>query len=228
MENYGPDPTSPQTTFVQADPSNFRSIVQKLTGAPDDPLSPKLPVTTLPSRASQKSPYSTSSNAAAASSLSSLAAEIGPRKPPFKLHERRHRKLEQIQLSSHNRTMISFLSSCSPPHAYYLPDASTAAHRLAPLSPSPTSPAAHLCGRMAAVMVSPVSPLDLFARMSPGSSHSGHPQPISPAEKEERAIAEKGFYLHHPSPLSTPRGTEPELLPLFPLHSPREDPDQRP
>ncbi|CAN0891276.1 VQ motif-containing protein 19 [Linum grandiflorum] len=40
-------------------------------------------------------------------------------------------------------------------------------------------------------------------------------------EEEERAIAEKGFYLH-PSPLSTPRESEPQLLPLFPLTSPRE------
>ncbi|KAK4761039.1 hypothetical protein SAY87_005932 [Trapa incisa] len=227
MQSYSSDPTSPQTTFVQADPSNFRSIVQKLTGAPEGSSSPKLPVTTLPSRASQKSLYS-SSSAPAATSSPSLVAEIGPRKPHFKLHERRHRKLEQIQLSSPNRTIISFLSSCSPPHAYYLPVASAAARRLPPPSPSSTSPATHLCGRMAAVMVSPVSPLDLFARMSPGSSHSVHPPPISPAEKEQRAIAEKGFYLHHPSPLSTPRGAEPELLPLFPLHSPRYDPDQRP
>lgn len=63
------------------------------------------------------------------------------------------------------------------------------------------------------VMVSPVSPLDLLlARGSPRT-------PMSPVEEEERAIAEKGFYLH-PSPLTTPRGSEPELLPLFPLHSP--------
>lgn len=39
-------------------------------------------------------------------------------------------------------------------------------------------------------------------------------------EEEEMAIAAKGFYLHR-SPLSTPAGSDPpELLPLFPLHSP--------
>ncbi|KAF8405806.1 hypothetical protein HHK36_007883 [Tetracentron sinense] len=39
---------------------------------------------------------------------------------------------------------------------------------------------------------------------------------------QEQAIAEKGFYLHR-SPLSTPRGSEPpELLPLFPLSSPKQ------
>ncbi|XP_057786914.1 VQ motif-containing protein 11-like [Salvia miltiorrhiza] len=43
--------------------------------------------------------------------------------------------------------------------------------------------------------------------------------PVSPLEfdEEERAIAAKGFYLH-PNPFT---GSDPpELLPLFPLHSP--------
>uniref|UniRef100_A0A6N2KXZ4 VQ domain-containing protein n=1 Tax=Salix viminalis TaxID=40686 RepID=A0A6N2KXZ4_SALVM len=38
-------------------------------------------------------------------------------------------------------------------------------------------------------------------------------------DAEEKAIKEKGFYLH-PSPGSTPRETEPRLLPLFPITSP--------
>ncbi|EOA35711.1 hypothetical protein CARUB_v10020938mg [Capsella rubella] len=53
--------TDPNTMFVQADPSNFRNIVQKLTGAPPDPSS---------SGAQQKLP-------------------LTPKKPAFKLHERR-------------------------------------------------------------------------------------------------------------------------------------------
>lgn len=73
-------------------------------------------------------------------------------------------------------------------------------------------------------MVSPVSPLDMFTRGSSSSPRTPH-SPID-EEEEEKAIAEKGFYLHR-SPLSTPRGgggggAEPELLPLFPLHSPRD------
>lgn len=40
------------------------------------------------------------------------------------------------------------------------------------------------------------------------------------AEAEEKAIKEKGFFLH-PSPTTTPRDTEPRLLPLFPTTSPR-------
>ncbi|CAN0891273.1 VQ motif-containing protein 4 [Linum grandiflorum] len=59
--------------------------------------------------------------------------------------------------------------------------------------------------------------------LSPGHSSAGNcsGSSSSAAEEEERAIAEKGFYLH-PSPLSTPRESEPQLLPLFPLTSPRE------
>lgn len=37
---------------------------------------------------------------------------------------------------------------------------------------------------------------------------------------EEKVIAEKGFYLYA-SPVTTPRGSEPRLLPLFPVTSPR-------
>ncbi|GFZ04062.1 hypothetical protein Acr_16g0006860 [Actinidia rufa] len=154
------DPNLPtNTTFVQAGPSNFRAVVQRLTGAAQDPYAHKLPVTA----AARKPP------------------EIGPRRSAFKLHERRQtaRKLE-IKLGSPGPAQI-----VSPSNRRFL----------------------GFGGEM--VMVSPVSPLDLFG--SPRGE-----------EEEERAIAEKGFYLH-PSPLSTPRGSDPELLPLFPLHSPRDD-----
>jgi hypothetical protein len=62
------------------------------------------------------------------------------------------------------------------------------------------------------LVLSPVTPLieDPFKRSAMGNS----------SEEEEKAIAEKGFYLH-PSPMSTPRGAEPQLLPLFPVTSPR-------
>lgn len=55
---------------------------------------------------------------------------------------------------------------------------------------------------------SPVSTLDLFrSPMTP---------PPAAEEDEQKAIAEKGFYL------SPPGGAGPELLPLFPLSSPTE------
>lgn len=173
----------PNTTFVQADPSNFRAVVQKLTGAPpQDLLSvPK------PTRLAGKS----------------NSGEMGPRRPVFKLHERRQtaRKLE-IKLNEGGGGLSSVSSFGAG---------------------SVESPSG--CGKLRSfsgfggemVMFSPVSPLELLARGSPRT-------PKSPMEDEEmKAIAEKGFYLH-PSPLSTPRGAEPpELLPLFPLHSPTTD-----
>lgn len=68
------------------------------------------------------------------------------------------------------------------------------------------------------LMMSPVSPFEFLARGSPRT-------PVSPCEEEEKEeeqaiIAEKGFYLHHPSPLGSHHHHPPELLPLFPLHSP--------
>ncbi|KAL6996640.1 hypothetical protein U1Q18_006771 [Sarracenia purpurea var. burkii] len=176
------------TTFVQADPSTFRAVVQRLTGVPHDhPFPHKLPVT-LPARLSGKP----------------LPADIGPRRSAFKLHERRQsaRKLE-IKLNHGGAS--------------------------APLGSPPSITMQQRsflgfgggCGGGEMVMVSPVSPLDLFARGSPRTPLSSSSSSLT-LEEEERAIAEKGFYLH-PSPLSTPRGSEPELLPLFPLHSPRHD-----
>ncbi|XP_021298352.1 VQ motif-containing protein 11 [Herrania umbratica] len=164
-------PTSSNTTFVQADPSTFRIIVQQLTGAPDDPSAQRLPLTH-PARPG-------------------AATDMGPKKPVFKLHERRQamKKLE-IKLNSNNIGKNEW-------------------------------PSDFLFVRQRGFLVSPVSTLDFWPRVSP-TSRGGSESTRSPFEEEERAIAEKGFYLH-PSPLSTPRGgAEPELLPLFPLHSPRE------
>ncbi|WOH11859.1 hypothetical protein DCAR_0831355 [Daucus carota subsp. sativus] len=67
------------------------------------------------------------------------------------------------------------------------------------------------------LVLSPVTPLilDPFNRCS--NTNVG---PID-MEAENKAIAHKGFYLH-PSPTNTPRGgSEPRLLPLFPVTSPR-------
>lgn len=64
-----------------------------------------------------------------------------------------------------------------------------------------------------ALALSPVTPLlpDPFNRS---------PVIVVDRDAEEKAIAQKGFYLH-PSPTSTPRDSEPRLLPLFPVTSPR-------
>ncbi|KAH7547426.1 hypothetical protein FEM48_Zijuj01G0308800 [Ziziphus jujuba var. spinosa] len=185
---YGSDPVSPNTTYVQADPSTFRAVVQKLTGAPEDPSAQKLPLT-LPSRFINPKPTTN---------------EMGPRRSAFKLHERRQttKKLE-LKLNANSATTIA------------------GGRGTIINSPSSTTTSSSSCGGLFGrqmVMVSPVSPLELLTRGSPRT-------PVSPFPEEDRAIAEKGFFLH-PSPLSTPRGSEPpELLPLFPLHSPRDHHD---
>ncbi|XP_015573784.1 VQ motif-containing protein 11 [Ricinus communis] len=187
---YGSDPTSPNTTFVQADPSTFRTIVQKLTGAPDDPSTQKLPLTH-PNRPN---------------------AIPGPKRPAFKLQERRQSaKNLQINLSNYPDNINNFELHDHHPHQQLF----------------------QLRQQQRGFLVSPVSTLDFFAvsssRVSPRSPCEEFCARGSPRETEcdeERAIAEKGFYLH-PSPLSTPRGAEPpELLPLFPLCSPREVKDE--
>ncbi|KAJ0794594.1 putative VQ motif-containing protein/13/19/31/33 [Helianthus annuus] len=142
----------PTTTFVQADPSNFRAVVQRLTGAAPSPQTGPEP----PNRRSE-----------------------------FKLHERRQNagKLE-----------ITLNNGFGPFGIVFPPG------RQRSYNGGDT------------MMSSPVSTLDVYGRGSPRT----------PVEEEERAIAEKGFYFH-PSPLSTPRGSEPELLVLFPLYSPKAD-----
>lgn len=68
------------------------------------------------------------------------------------------------------------------------------------------------------LVLSPVTPLspDPFNRSpTPGAVNS-----TLDSKAEERAIAEKGFYLHT-SPATTPRDSEPRLLPLFPVTSHR-------
>ncbi|GAB2293639.1 hypothetical protein Dimus_027851 [Dionaea muscipula] len=162
--SYDPSTTT-NTTFVQANPSNFRAIVQQLTGPSSSSTSPSMD--RHPS--GQKPPE-------VAKSASGDLGDHGP--AAFKLHERRQAiaKLENIKLFNKSN------------------------------------------GYGSTVMVSPVSPLDAMGR---GMMMSSPRTPMSPHEElEEKAIAEKGFYLHPVSPLGT---HQPQLLPLFPLHSPREN-----
>ncbi|KAM2305750.1 hypothetical protein FF1_025186 [Malus domestica] len=185
---YGSDPNSPNTTYVQADPTTFRAVVQRLTGAPEDPSSPKLPLT-LPARYSTPKPPT--------------ATEMGPRRPAFKLHERRH-ATKKLELSLNLNTAAAATPSSSS---------------CGPCGRLPRVGAGFMgFGSHEMVMASPVSTLDFLGRGSPRTP------PASLCEEEDRAIAGKGFYLH-PSPLSAPRGMTdhtPELLPLFPLQSPRD------
>ncbi|GJW39064.1 VQ motif-containing protein 11-like protein [Tanacetum coccineum] len=141
-----PNPKVLSTTFVEADPYNFRAVVQLLTGAHTHPHA-----STSTRKLVQKRSIS----------------KVGHQRSSYKLHERRKtgKKLE-INL-------------------------------------------ARPATREGTLMGSPVSTLDGCGRRSPET----------PMEEEERAIAEKGYYLH-PSPM---KGSQPQLLVLFPLNSPKND-----
>ncbi|GLT85214.1 hypothetical protein SLE2022_034100 [Rubroshorea leprosula] len=168
-------PMSPAaTTFVQADATTFRDLVQRLTGLASD--AERLPLT-LPSRTWSK-PLLTGGDT------------TGPRRSPFKLQERRQHTLRKLEI----KMGLTSLHDLSPPM--------TTRCRFESTTPSP---------------VTPLSESLFFPS-------SGSESPSTPAvSEEERAIAEKGFYLH-PSPLNTPRGSDPpELLTLFPLSSPRQE-----
>ena len=168
--------TPTPTTFVQADANTFRDLVQKLTGFTS--VTEKLPVTH-PGRLSSKP---------------SLPGDpTGPRRPPFKLQERRQHTMRKLEIKLGLTTLGNSPSHCSPTQARLLD------------SPIP----------------SPVTPLGSESLFY---SSSGTVSPSSSVvSEEEKAIAEKGFYLH-PSPLNTPRGSQtPELLTLFPLNSPIQE-----
>ncbi|XVF48245.1 hypothetical protein PTKIN_Ptkin03bG0174500 [Pterospermum kingtungense] len=113
----------------------------------------------------------------------------GLRRPPFKLQERRQHTMRRLEIKLGLTTLHNSPSHSSPKQA----------RRHDSPTPSP---------------VTPLGSESLFY------ASSGTISPSSPAvSEEEKAIAEKGFYLH-PSPLNTPRGNQPpELLTLFPLNS---------
>ncbi|PIN03774.1 hypothetical protein CDL12_23697 [Handroanthus impetiginosus] len=160
------------TTFVQADTSNFKQVVQMLTGS------------------SNPSP--------AVRGGGSTGASIPPikstaqKKQGFKLYERRN--------SLKNGLMINTLIPGFSQNSGFSP------RKPEILSPSILD--------FPALVLSPATPLN---QDTLGKSSEASP---SPCVEEERAIAEKKFYLH-PSPRTTPRDSEPRLLPLFPVTSPR-------
>ncbi|KAJ0080702.1 hypothetical protein Patl1_10684 [Pistacia atlantica] len=151
------------TTFVQADTTSFKQVVQMLTGSSEtaqpDPNSNKThnipPIKSIPKKQQQSG---------------------------FKLYERRN-SLKNLKIN--------------------------------PLNPNPPEILSPSILDFPSLVLSPVTPLipDPFDRSGPDSSKMDR-------EAEEKAIKEKGFYLH-PSPSTTPRDAEPRLLPLFPVTSPR-------
>ncbi|PKA64619.1 hypothetical protein AXF42_Ash007365 [Apostasia shenzhenica] len=167
------------TTFIQADSSSFKQVVQMLTGSAKQAVAvANPPPATVPKN-----------------TISAAVKATGPKKPAFKLYERRS--------CTKNLKMISPLIPAFAGAASFSPRKPQEI-----LSPSILD--------FPSLALSPVTPLisDPFGRSpEPGSAEA--------VKAEERAIADKGFYLH-PSPRTTPaNGERPRLLPLFPVTSPR-------
>lgn len=169
------------TTFVQADTTNFKQVVQMLTGSSE----------TVNKQATKQPSASTSPPEPPSLPPNNCKSAIPPKRQGFKLYERRN--------SLKNSLMINPRVSGFAPNSGF-----------SPRKPEILSPSMLDFPRLA---LSPVTPLneDPFNKSSPSLGNSS---------EEERAIAEKGFYLH-PSPINTPRDAEPQLLPLFPVTSPR-------
>ncbi|XP_031266539.1 VQ motif-containing protein 19-like [Pistacia vera] len=174
------------TTFVQADTTNFKQVVQMLTGSSETAkqASSKPAVPTDPSSSSNKSSF-----------VIPPMKTTTPKKQNFKLYERRANNFK-------NSLMINTLIPSFANNSGFSPR-----NKPEILSPS-------LLDFPKLALSSPVTPLneDPFNKSSPSLGTS--------SSEEEKAIAEKGFYLH-PSPISTPRDHEPQLLSLFPVTSPR-------
>ncbi|KAJ4982342.1 hypothetical protein NE237_033179 [Protea cynaroides] len=172
------------TTFIQADTSSFKQVVQMLTGSSETAK-----------QASKASPADTSNK--------SLIPPIktGPKKQGFKLYERRN-SLKNLKISPLMPGALVHQNSGFSPRKPEI------------LSPSLLD--------FPGLVLSPVTPLipDPFNRSPPPCNSNSNGDSISNSLAEQKAIAEKGFYLH-PSPITTPRDSEPRLLPLFPVTSPK-------
>ncbi|XP_062090453.1 VQ motif-containing protein 4-like [Humulus lupulus] len=189
VQTPAPKPTTPRsdpnnpypTTFVQADTSNFKQVVQMLTGSTET-------IKQTPSRQPQEQ----------------RNFNIPPKKQGFKLYERRNCN-NNSNSNLKNSLMINTL----------LPNFAANNSGFSPRKPEILSPSLL---DFPSLTLSPVTPLndDAFNK-------SMSPSPLlamnnTPSLEEERAIAEKGFYLH-PSPRDP--AEPPQLLPLFPVTSPR-------
>ena len=136
---------------------------------------------------------------------------IPPKKQGFKLYERRNYSNNNNNNNNNNNLKNSLMINTLMPN--FAPNNSG----FSPRKPEILSPSVL---DFPSLTLSPVTPLndDAFDKSSLGGNSS------SSSSEEERAIAEKGFYLH-PSPMTTPRdgaaAEPPQLLPLFPVTSPR-------
>ncbi|CAO2186097.1 unnamed protein product [Urochloa humidicola] len=186
------DPSNPfPTTFVQADTTSFKQVVQILTGTPE-----------------------TAAAAAAGGAQASPPAPqkpaptpTGSKKPAFKLYERRSSMKSLKMLCPLLPAAAAFAAAGSAGNGFSPRGFSP--RGLEVLSPS-------MLDFPSLALGSPVTPLPPL----PGSEEA--------KAAEDRAIAEKGFYLH-PSPRGNAGAggdlqAPPRLLPLFPVQSPTSRP----
>ncbi|KAJ7946993.1 VQ motif containing protein [Quillaja saponaria] len=204
LQHQQPPPPSPQppkpitrsesanpypTTFVQADTSSFRQVVQMLTGCSE---ASKL-------ASSKSNPNSDPSSRTHIPPMKSIPKK---QQSGFKLYERRN-SLKNLKINPMIPVFASNNSGFSP-------------RKPEILSPSILD--------FPSLVLSPVTPLipDPFNRSGPAHCRcsDNNASPNLDTQAEEKAIKEKGFFLH-PSPATTPRDLEPRLLPLFPTTSPR-------
>ncbi|KAK1424735.1 hypothetical protein QVD17_20073 [Tagetes erecta] len=171
------DPNNPYpTTFVQADTTSFKKVVQMLTGS------------------SETAKHARSDSTQIKNPIPPI--KTGQNKKPSKLYERRN-SMKTFKISPLIPGFVNGFSG-SP--------------RI-PTTPEILSPGML---NFPSLVLSPVTPLvpDLFTPVT-------RDDPNLNVEAEDKAIAKKGFYFH-PSPANTPkRESEPRLLSLFPVTSPR-------
>lgn len=185
------EPANPYpTTFVQADTSSFKQVVQMLTGSSE---TAKIASSAKPGNNSQPESNPKIHIPPIKSVPNKTRQQSG-----FKLYERRN-SLKNFKINPLNPIFAQNNSGFSP-------------RKPEILSPSILD--------FPSLVLSPVTPLipDPFDRSGSGNYFNNN-TPLN-AVAEEKAIKEKGFYLH-PSPTTTPRDSEPRLLPLFPTTSPR-------
>lgn len=169
------------TTFVQADTSTFKHVVQMLTGSSETAKQSSKP--------NQDPPPSKNHH-------SIPPMRSAPKKQQgFKLYERRNNLKNSLMINTLIPNFAQNNPGFSPRKAQEI------------LSPSLLD--------FPSLALSPVTPLNGEDPFDKSSSPS-----LGSSSEEEKAIAEKKFYFH-PSPRTTPRDSEPQLLPLFPVTSPR-------
>ncbi|KDP20232.1 hypothetical protein JCGZ_08631 [Jatropha curcas] len=190
------------TTFVQADTSTFKQVVQLLTGSSETAKQASN------SRNNQDPPAPTNSRNFNIPPMKNMPKK---QQNSFKLYERRNNT---------NLKNTSLMINTLLPPGFAINSHNSIISGFSPRNKTPEILSPSLL-EFPKLTLSPVTPLnneDPFNRNSPCSNNNFGS--YSSSSEEERAIAEKGFYLH-PSPISTPRDSEPQLLPLFPVTSPK-------